>query len=69
MSEKLKRGIKRIIQDVEEIEVTPEAEELLVEAVQEYCVKLAKESMKMAYYADRITLRGTDVELAVKNIR
>ena len=58
-----------MIKETAKMEITLEAEKLIMKAVIKYIEELTEETSKMAYYAGRKTLKKEDVELAMKNIR
>ncbi len=58
-----------MIKETAKMEITPEAEKIIIKDVFKYIEELTEESSKMAYYAGRKTLRKEDVELAMKNMK
>ena len=48
------------------LNITPEAEKIIEEAVIEYIEKLTKKSLEYTYACDRKTLQENDVILALK---
>ena len=69
MTKQLKRSIIGILNDVENVEITPEAENMMLEAVKEYTTKIGKEARNISYFMGRKTLRKEDVEFAIERIK
>ena len=67
MSEIPKAPITRIIKNAGAERISKEAEELLVEAVEDYTQKLGLCVIDMAKHADRKTIQPSDVEVALKH--
>ena len=68
MTKQLKRSINRLIKNIEDTQITPEAEEMILEAVKVYTEKIAAESKNIAYKMNRKTIRKEDVEDATRKL-